>query len=327
MGLKNVLTEPLQSCKPVEVLERSLEKGRLPHAMLLHGDHYPLLEELALGLASILLEVKVDLPGGMDRFDRVEKHPDFFSLRPSKKARSIRAEDTREIIRQVQQSPNQGERKVAVIYEADRLGASSKSASANIILKTLEEPPLDTTIILISTRPYALLDTIRSRCFNFRLPAPFEPSSDASWHVWLSDYSSFLDNLVGLKSDKEKITGSFMMLYGLVARFTGILTELVAENWKTERETLPEDMSDEEKDATKEGSAKGIRAKLLKEIEHQTRETAAPYLRGDKLGDITLKFTDTVQYFESIVGLLNVNLKEETALEDYLLSCMRIWTR
>ena len=295
--------------------------------MLLHGDHYPLLEELALGLASVLLEIKVELKEGDDRFDRVEKHPDFFPLRPSKKARSIRAEDTREIIRQIHQSPHQGERKVAVIYEADRLGSSSKAASANIILKTLEEPPLNTTIILISTRPYALLDTIRSRCFNFRVPAPFEPSTDPSWHQWLSDYSQFLDNLTELKSDKETITASFMMIYGLITRFTGILAELVTDNWKTEREKLPEDMSDEEKDATKEGSAKGIRAKLLKEIEHQTRETAAPYLRGEKDGDITLKFADSVQQFEQVVGLLNVNLKEETALEDYFLSCMRIWTR
>ncbi|MCZ6672439.1 MAG: DNA polymerase III subunit gamma/tau [Verrucomicrobia bacterium] len=327
MGLKNVLTEPLKSSNPVEVLERSLEKGRLPHAMLLHGDHYPFLEEVALGLASVLLDVPISNDPEQERFERVEKHPDFFPLRPSKKARSIRAEDTRELIRQIQHSPHQGERKVAIVYEADRLGASSLSSSANIILKTLEEPPLNTTIVLISTRPYSLLDTIRSRCFNFRIPAPFEPTHDESWQRWLVDYSNFLDSLTDLKSDKEKITASIMSVYGLVARFNGILGELVAGNWKTEREKLPEDLSDEEKDATREGLSKGIRAKLLKEIEHQTRETAAPYLRGEKTGDITLKFTDSIQQLEEVIGLLNVNLKEETALEDYFLSCMRIWTR
>jgi DNA polymerase III subunit delta' len=327
MGLKNVLGESLKSTKPVEVLERSIEKGRLPHAMLFHGDHYPFLEEVALGLASVLLNVTIDLSLGDTRFERVEKHPDFFQLRPSKKARSIRAEDTREIVRQIQQSPNQGERKVSVIYEADRLGTSSKAASANIILKTLEEPPLNTTIILITTRPYSLLDTIRSRCFNFRIPAAFVPTNNENWHSWLHDYSGFLNTMAEMKSDKEKITAGFMALYGLIARFNGILAVLVAENWKEEREKLPEDLSDEEKDATREGSAKGIRAKLLKEIEHQTRETAAPYLRGEKAGDITLKFTDSIQHFEQVIGLLNVNLNEETALEDYFLSCMRIWTR
>lgn len=85
MALKNALTEPLRSSNPAEVLERSLEKGRLPHAMLLHGDHYPLLEELALGLASVLLDINADAQSGPERFDKVEKHPDFFPLRPSKK--------------------------------------------------------------------------------------------------------------------------------------------------------------------------------------------------------------------------------------------------
>ena len=65
----------------------------------------------------------------------------------------------------------------------------------------------------------------------------------------------------------------------------------------------------------------------MKEIEHQTREMAAPYLRGEKTGDVALKFSDTIQQFEALIGLLNVNLKEETALEDFLLTCMRIWSR
>lgn len=326
MGLKSVLTDPLRSSNPVEVLERSLEKGRLPHAILLHGSHYASLEEVALGLASVLLAVPTDAPTE-NRFDKVEKHPDFFPLRPSKKARAIRAENTRELIRQIQQSPHQSDRKVAVIYEADRLGATSQSTSANIILKTLEEPPLDTTILLISTRPYALLDTIRSRCFNFRIQAAFEPTENHSWQKWLQDYTNFLENLIQLTFDKENITSSFMTVYGLIARFNSILAELVSEHWKTERENLSEDITEEEKDATKEGAAKGIRTGLLKEIEHQTRFTAAPYLRGEKTGDVTLKFADSIAEFEKISELLNVNLREDNALEEYFLSCLRIWTR
>tara|TARA_B100001123_G_scaffold56188_1_gene60080 strand:+ start:4873 stop:5853 length:981 start_codon:yes stop_codon:yes gene_type:complete len=326
MKLKSVLNDPLRSSNPVEVLERSLEKGRLPHAILLHGSHYAFLEEVALGLASVLLAVATK-SSTENRFKKVEKHPDFFPLRPSKRARAIPADDTRELIRRIQQSPHQSERKVAVIYEADRLGATSQSTSANIILKTLEEPPLDTTIILISTRPYALLDTIRSRCFNFRIQAAFEPTDNDSWQKWLRDYSNFLENLIQLTSDKESIAASFMAVYGLIVRFNSILTEMVADHWKAERENLPEEMTDEEKNATKEGAAKGIRAGLLKEIEHQTRTTSAPYLKGVKTGDVTLKFADSIAEFEKISGLLNVNLREDTALEDYFLSCLRIWTR
>ncbi len=326
MELKAALSEPLKSSNPVQVLESSLQKGRLAHAILLHGEHYPYLEEVALALASVLLNVNIDL-SEEDPFSKTEKHPDFFPLRPSKKARAIRADDTREVIRNIQQSPLQAERKVSVVYEADRLGASSQSASANILLKTLEEPPLDTTILLITSRPYHLLDTIRSRCFNFRIPAPFEPTQNDFWKKWLLDYDSFLNNLLDLGRDPQKITATFMLVYGLIARFDNVLKALVAESWEIEKKKLPEDMTDEERDATREGSSKAIRGKLLKEIEDQTRRMASPYLTGEKQGDIILKFSDSINAFEHVLTLLNVNLKVDTALEDYFLSCMRIWTR
>jgi len=328
MELKTVLDEPLRSSGPVEVLQKSLDKGRLAHALLLHGDHFPSLEQVALALAAQLLEVPVETGEGADKFAKVERHPDFFTLRPSKKARAIRAEDTRSLIRNIQQSPNQGDRKVAVVYEADRLSGSSQSSAANIFLKTLEEPPLNTTILLLTTRPYLLLDTIRSRCFNFRLPAPTEPTQHASWKTWLSDYERFLDDVQNVGADRSRIAKAFMLAYGLTARFTGILAELVSESWEVERQKLPEDMSDEERDATREGSAKGIRNRLFKEIEEHTNRFLLPKLdEAEESGSISIKIADTVQQLEDVVRLFNVNLKEEAALEDFFLSTLRIWSR
>ena len=234
MELKSVLTEPLRSSKPVEVLERSLQKGRLAHAMLLYGENEELLEEAAHGLAAVLLDVSISTENE-ERFSAVEKHPDFFPLRPSKKARAIGAADTRELIRNIQQSPLQSDRKVAIVYEADRLGASSLSSSANIFLKTLEEPPLNTTIILFTTRPYSLLETIRSRCFNFRIPSSFEVTRDGSWQQWLKDYSKFLLGLLELGRDKQRVAGSFMTAYGLVARYNGIVSKLKDSAWEREK--------------------------------------------------------------------------------------------
>ena len=54
--------------------------------------------------------------------------------------------------------------RLLVIYEADRMNLSA----ANIFLKTLEEPTASTTILLLTTRPYSLLPTIRSRCQRVR---------------------------------------------------------------------------------------------------------------------------------------------------------------
>lgn len=326
MELKSILTEPLRSSKAVEVLERSLQKGRLAHAVLLYGENEELLEEVAHSLAAVLLDVSLSM-GEEDRFGPVTNHPDFFPLRPSQKARAIRAVDTRELIRQILQSPLVSDRKVAVVYEADRLCASSQSSAANIFLKTLEEPPLDTTIILFSTRPYALLETIRSRCFNFRIPSSFRAIEDKTWQQWLDDYSHFLRGLLQGVQEKDRIAGSVMTAYGLVARFNGILDNLASAGWEREKSKLPQDLKDDEREALLVGSAKGIRHRLFKELENQTRAVAAPYLAGENGGPVSSKFTDSIRELESLAGLLEVNLRTDTALEDYLLSCLRIWSR
>ena len=65
--------------------------------------------------------------------------------------------------------PVQGDRRVAIIREADAL----QEPAANALLKTLEEPPSFALLILTSSRPRALLPTVRSRCQEIR----FEPLS------------------------------------------------------------------------------------------------------------------------------------------------------
>lgn len=69
--------------------------------------------------------------------------------------------------------------KVAIITPADAMNA----ASANALLKTLEEPPQQTYLLLISDRPGRLPATIRSRCQQLRLPAPDRDRAVA----WLTD--------------------------------------------------------------------------------------------------------------------------------------------
>lgn len=61
-----------------------------------------------------------------------------------------------------------GGRKIGIIHEADRMNRESQNA----LLKTLEEPPRDTTLILCTANPGSLLATTRSRCQQLRLPDP-----------------------------------------------------------------------------------------------------------------------------------------------------------
>lgn len=57
-------------------------------------------------------------------------------------------------------------RKIGIIYDCDRMGTEAQNA----LLKTLEEPPPDTTLILVTANPTALLPTTRSRCQQIILP-------------------------------------------------------------------------------------------------------------------------------------------------------------
>lgn len=72
----------------------------------------------------------------------------------------IKVGKMRDMSRDAQFRPYEGRHRVCIIDEADRMNANA----ANSILKTLEEPPESTLIVLVTANPYRLPDTIRSRC-------------------------------------------------------------------------------------------------------------------------------------------------------------------
>ena len=102
----------------------------------------------------------------------------------------------------MQKATNQGGRKVGIVIDADRMNA----ASANAFLKTLEEPPAGTTLFLLTTRPYDLLDTIRSRCLNFRIPATIETIQHPDWASWVVAYREWLGCLLQGPNKKQSLT-------------------------------------------------------------------------------------------------------------------------
>ena len=72
----------------------------------------------------------------------------------------IKIGQMREMTEKAQFRPYDGRRRVYIIDQADRLNQQA----ANSILKVLEEPPETTLLVLVTSKPYALLETIRSRC-------------------------------------------------------------------------------------------------------------------------------------------------------------------
>ena len=85
-------------------------------------------------------------------------HPDFLYIEPD--GNSIKIEQIRYLQRKIQEKPIISDRKVYIINDADKM---TKEAQ-NCLLKTLEEPPEYSTIILIGSNENAFLNTIKSRC-------------------------------------------------------------------------------------------------------------------------------------------------------------------
>ncbi|TEB08485.1 DNA polymerase III subunit tau [Pelotomaculum schinkii] len=85
-------------------------------------------------------------------------HPDLYTLQPS--GASIKIEQVRGMLRRIPYRSYQGGRKVFLINQAELMTADA----SNCLLKTLEEPPGGTVMILVSDQPQSLLPTILSRC-------------------------------------------------------------------------------------------------------------------------------------------------------------------
>ncbi|MEK6607890.1 MAG: DNA polymerase III subunit delta' [Myxococcota bacterium] len=92
-----------------------------------------------------------------DRIER-EMHPDVPWLRPD--GASIKIEQVRDLQLRLAHRPNEARRRVVIVDPADKLYPNAQNA----LLKLLEEPRLDTHIVLISAAPHRLLPTVRSRC-------------------------------------------------------------------------------------------------------------------------------------------------------------------
>ena len=95
-------------------------------------------------------------------------HPDFFRLSPEDDSRVIKIDQIRALIEKMSLSSHYGRYKVVILNPADAMNI----AAANALLKTLEEPPADTVLLLITDRPSFLPATIRSRCQTLRLALP-----------------------------------------------------------------------------------------------------------------------------------------------------------
>src|SRR4029453_17222308 len=150
----------------LEFLRRAHEQNRLAHAYLITGAPGSGKEMLAAELASL-----VNGTPAKDVFSA--KAREIFIARPESKSRRIVTAQIRALEHALQMRAAAGRRKVAIIPDADRL----QTEAANAFLKTLEEPPKDSLLLLLSALPEALPETILSRCIVIPLASDGEVQS------------------------------------------------------------------------------------------------------------------------------------------------------
>ncbi len=146
----------------IEVLRRALEQDRLPHAMIFAGPDGVGKKTLALLLAqslNCLGDSRGEICGACASCRKIGagSHPDVRIVEPD--GAYIKIDQVRAVIGEIAFQPFEARRRVVVFDEADRM----RLEGANSLLKTLEEPPSRTILILVTTRPYMLLGTICSR--------------------------------------------------------------------------------------------------------------------------------------------------------------------
>jgi len=221
----------------VELLQRSLERGRLAHAYLFTGHQLGVLESLARTLAKTLnCERPVRRKAGGPAIDCCDEcavcrkidgqnHADVHWVRPESKSRVITVEQMRELMQEIQLKPGEAEYKLAVIAGADRLNVQA----ANAFLKTLEEPPPKSILILLTTEPQRILETILSRCLRLNFAGEGAELLAPAQLEWLSGFGE-------LAAVEQK---SLLSRYRLLGALLKKLGELKAEIEKVQTARSP----------------------------------------------------------------------------------------
>ena len=189
MPFKEILGQP----RAVRVLQNALATGVLPHAYLFHGTKGTGRFTTARAFAMALLcgEMEGDACGRCPVCRRVEAegHPDVRVLRPLSKGEKgewvvdpergeIRIEQVRDLQRWIEIGSFEGGWKIVLFDGAERMN----TPAANALLKTLEEPPRRSLLVLISSTRRGLPSTIVSRC----QPVHFAPLPAEEIEAFLS---------------------------------------------------------------------------------------------------------------------------------------------
>lgn len=196
-----------------EGVRNSVESGRLAHAYVIVGSPRGNALRFAESLLKLLYCEGVEKPCNACAGCRqvaAHKHIDTLWLEPRSKARQITAEEVRGLVHRMTQTSFEGGWKAGILLSAERMNVNS----ANVLLKTLEEPPQRTLLLLITDSPQSLLPTIVSRCQKIVLSKEGSGSTDGLWETPLLEIMRQLPPGGGL--DAARLAGQLKSILDAV---------------------------------------------------------------------------------------------------------------
>jgi len=189
----------------LDYLRGAQERQRLAHAYLIAGTTGSGKRRLAADVAHLV-------NGAAAEEIFAGKAPEVYLAGPESTSRRIVIEQIRNLEHSLQMRASDGRRKVAIISEADRM----QPQAANAFLKTLEEPPNNSLLLLLSAIPEVLPDTILSRCIEISLAPP----NDAELSPEQSELIQLLNSLASSGS------GEVHEAYRLAQGFQALLGQM-----------------------------------------------------------------------------------------------------
>ncbi|HSU55731.1 MAG TPA: hypothetical protein VLT36_16870 [Candidatus Dormibacteraeota bacterium] len=341
----------------VQLLQRSLERGRLGHAYLFSGNRLDELEGVAATLAktlNCLQPVKsngapIDCCDKCINCQKIEhgNHADVFWIRPESKLRLIKIDQIsrrensppRVLLEFVNLKPTEGEYKTGIIVAADRMNENA----ANAFLKTLEEPPAKSILVLLTTEPQRILETIRSRCLRLNFSVERPRALPPEQKQWLAAFSE------AAAAGQKSLLGRYRLMDVMLKRLTELKTAtdeaLTARSPLQQHQDAEKDLQEKWEDELKasiEAEYRRQRAELLRTLQWWLRDIWLLTLgkqseRESKASEDLLCFPDVpgsksvaeritpaqavqnLQVMEQLQRWLSTNVQEALALEVGLL--------
>lgn len=289
----------------MKALLRARAENRMPHAVLFTGLNVEMLTQAVECLAGIHLGTEDPL-----------SHSDCRILRPGRRSRRINQESTLEVVGDLQLSSLSG-RRVVIVHEPDRFEPSA----ANAFLKTLEEPPAGTLVILQTTHYYRVLPTVLSRCLRFHIGGEPATIHRPEWIDWLQQFDRFLVGMAGSSTTSNKATETIIPLYSLCSKFEELLEKFLVDELKSNPAPPPsEDEGDDVKEAYKESIRRDYWSRMLLAIEERLR------IYGRKSPEHRLAVARAIRSLETAKVRFELNFPVVASIEGFFMQAYKAFT-